>query len=323
MSPVRHAAIGRAPLTYKIISLICFWYWSHSILPLVLPIWVIILDFLSPPLSVVLEVGSRTKSHAADLARQVDILPDDIRNFLQRWIIVQVSSHVVSAFPVLSVLDVFSSVLDRHQLSAIYICNGCLQPTLQSFEGEKESASLVEEEAPPREREYTWMKKKSSEYGPCSHESSGDYRVQSTPVNNTRTSSSSAKWSLSLPTVSSWFSSSCPSSSLPFVPTYGTPGRTGSDISDRDRQQWLDPLAQKMSNESYSRRPVSLERDRGKAESVSGILWKELVKQAEKFADTDMQLAGLIWHTSYDPHTVRHRPSALWLALVLRHVASL
>lgn len=39
---------------------------------------------------VVLEVGNRTKSHAADLARQVDILPDDIRNFLQRWIIVQV-----------------------------------------------------------------------------------------------------------------------------------------------------------------------------------------------------------------------------------------
>ena len=39
---------------------------------------------------VVLEVGNRTKTHAADLGRQVDILPDDIRNFLQRWIIVQV-----------------------------------------------------------------------------------------------------------------------------------------------------------------------------------------------------------------------------------------
>jgi hypothetical protein len=39
---------------------------------------------------VVLEVGNRTKTHAADLARKVDILPDDIRNFLQRWIIVQV-----------------------------------------------------------------------------------------------------------------------------------------------------------------------------------------------------------------------------------------
>ena len=44
--------------------------------------------------SVVLEVGTRTKSHAADLARQVDILPDDIRNFLQRWIIVQVSNRI-------------------------------------------------------------------------------------------------------------------------------------------------------------------------------------------------------------------------------------
>ena len=39
---------------------------------------------------VVLEVGNRTKTHAADLGKQVDILPDDIRNFLQRWIIVQV-----------------------------------------------------------------------------------------------------------------------------------------------------------------------------------------------------------------------------------------
>lgn len=48
-----------------------------------------------------------------------------------------------------------------------------------------------------------------------------------------------------------------------------------------------------MTNGGYGRRPVSLERDRGK-ESMSGMLWKELVKQAEKFADTDMQLAGLI-----------------------------
>lgn len=39
---------------------------------------------------IVLEVGNRTKTHATELARQVDILPDDIRNFLQRWIIVQV-----------------------------------------------------------------------------------------------------------------------------------------------------------------------------------------------------------------------------------------
>ena len=39
---------------------------------------------------VVLEVGTRTKAHASDLARLVDILPDDIRNFLQRWIIEKV-----------------------------------------------------------------------------------------------------------------------------------------------------------------------------------------------------------------------------------------
>jgi hypothetical protein len=31
-----------------------------------------------------------SKAHAVDLARLVDILPDDIRNFLQRWIIEKV-----------------------------------------------------------------------------------------------------------------------------------------------------------------------------------------------------------------------------------------
>jgi hypothetical protein len=50
----------------------------------------LIFTFTLMPIRVVLEVGNRTKTHAADLARQVDILPDDIRNFLQRWIIVQV-----------------------------------------------------------------------------------------------------------------------------------------------------------------------------------------------------------------------------------------
>ena len=40
-------------------------------------------------LYVVLEVGSRTKSHSADLAKLVDVLPDDIRNFLQRWVIIK------------------------------------------------------------------------------------------------------------------------------------------------------------------------------------------------------------------------------------------
>jgi len=40
-------------------------------------------------LYVVLEVGSRTKAHSADLAKSVDILPDDIRNFLQRWVIIK------------------------------------------------------------------------------------------------------------------------------------------------------------------------------------------------------------------------------------------
>jgi hypothetical protein len=41
--------------------------------------------------SAVLEVGARTKSHTADLAKMVDILTDDIKNFLQRWVIIKVS----------------------------------------------------------------------------------------------------------------------------------------------------------------------------------------------------------------------------------------
>ena len=60
---------------------------------------------------IVLEVGNRTKSHASDLARQVDILPDDIRNFLQRWIIVQVHDliHIGSTEHTLYVSVVFQT----------------------------------------------------------------------------------------------------------------------------------------------------------------------------------------------------------------------
>jgi hypothetical protein len=40
-------------------------------------------------LSILLEVASRTKAHCIELAKLVDILPDDIRNFLQRWVIIK------------------------------------------------------------------------------------------------------------------------------------------------------------------------------------------------------------------------------------------
>jgi hypothetical protein len=62
---------------------------------------------------IVLEVGNRTKTHASDLARQIDILPDDIRNFLQRWIIVQVrymidsSAHQLNRQTLYCIRDVY------------------------------------------------------------------------------------------------------------------------------------------------------------------------------------------------------------------------
>jgi len=40
-------------------------------------------------LYIVLEVGNRTKVHCAELAKLVDILPDDLRNYLQRWVIIK------------------------------------------------------------------------------------------------------------------------------------------------------------------------------------------------------------------------------------------
>eukprot|EP01033_Poteriospumella_lacustris_P011930 gene11930-8515_t len=36
------------------------------------------------------EVNGKTKVHAVELGRRVDILPDDIRHFLQRWVIIKV-----------------------------------------------------------------------------------------------------------------------------------------------------------------------------------------------------------------------------------------
>jgi len=46
-------------------------------------------DRQSEILSILLEVASRTKAHCIELAKLVDILPDDIRNFLQRWVIIK------------------------------------------------------------------------------------------------------------------------------------------------------------------------------------------------------------------------------------------
>lgn len=42
-------------------------------------------------LTCALEVGAATRAHNAELARHIDVLPDDLRNFIQRWVIIKVS----------------------------------------------------------------------------------------------------------------------------------------------------------------------------------------------------------------------------------------
>ena len=117
--------------------------------------------------------------------------------------------------------------------------------------------------------------------------------MRSTPVADNNSVAGSNRWSLSIPTISSWFNGS---SSSFFLPDCSSRGQTGSDIDDHHRytHHRQDPTAQKMMSYSeYTRRGVALERD-NEIVSVSSMFWMELKKQAEKFADTDMQLAGLI-----------------------------
>ena len=40
-------------------------------------------------LCIVLEVGQRTKAQCVEVGRASDMLPDDLRNFLQRWVILR------------------------------------------------------------------------------------------------------------------------------------------------------------------------------------------------------------------------------------------
>jgi hypothetical protein len=61
-------------------------------------------------LSVALEVGAATRAHSIELAKHVDILADDIRNFIQRWVIIQVSF----LFPFLSFVNVRFSLFFSH-----------------------------------------------------------------------------------------------------------------------------------------------------------------------------------------------------------------
>lgn len=65
------------------------------------------------------EVNGQTKIHAVELGRRVDILPDDIRHFLQRWVIIKVSFllHLlfVSGTGLIGCFGVVQ-VYDRHRM---------------------------------------------------------------------------------------------------------------------------------------------------------------------------------------------------------------
>lgn len=65
------------------------------------------------------EVNGQTKVHAVELGRRVDILPDDIRHFLQRWVIIKVSysgEFYVCARHGTDPLFFFAQVYDRHRI---------------------------------------------------------------------------------------------------------------------------------------------------------------------------------------------------------------
>ena len=89
-------------------------------------------------LLVVLEAGARAKPHSVDLSKMVDILPDDIRNFLQRWIIIKVralNKKYSSSRPLHFAL---SGLLksNLHPTPPIFSVILPSQPLLQSYETE-------------------------------------------------------------------------------------------------------------------------------------------------------------------------------------------
>ena len=169
---------------------------------------------------------------------------------------------------------------------------------MQSFEEEKEDIAIIEDVEPTVNHRHHSSRRHNSQYGSCSAEHvRDDIRVHSTPVAESH-SAEKGRWPLSFPTVSSWWYSE--STSTSFLPDCSSRSQIGSDVDDSHRYSnhshyKHDPAAQKMMNESeYSWRGGALQNDNGKAASISSRLWNELKKQAEKLADTDMQLAGLI-----------------------------
>ena len=171
----------------------------------------------------------------------------------------------------------------------------------QSLDEVKENVVAVEEVDSLKGEQQNRPKRIQGQYGSCTDESPREeYRVRSTPVDDLENLSSSGRWAMSLPTLTSWLSSTSKISSN-FLPICSPRGRIGSDLDESDRPLLRDSRALKtgssMDHRELSRgRGVTLESDRGgnASQSFSTIVWNEVKKQAEKFADTDMQLAGLI-----------------------------
>ena len=154
-----------------------------------------------------------------------------------------------------------------------------------------------------------------SKYGSCSNDiETENFRVRSTPIADKIKLPSNGKWTMSIPNVTSWCSSlsssssSSSSSSFCFLPNCPAQGPVGSDVDESDRRhdirRYIRDTRKMDSNMSLRGadrgrgrgRGVTLESDtamRG-PQSLSNMIWNEIEKQAEKFVDIDMQLAGLI-----------------------------
>ena len=171
----------------------------------------------------------------------------------------------------------------------------------QSLDEVKENVVAVEEVDSLKGEQQNRPNRIQGQYGSCTDESPREeYRVRSTPVDDLENLSSSGRWAMSLPTITSWLNSTSSSTSN-FLPICSPRGRIGSDLDESDRPLLRDSRALKtgcsVDHRELSRvRGVTLENDRGRnvSQSFSTIIWNEVKKQAEKFADTDMQLAGLI-----------------------------
>lgn len=168
----------------------------------------------------------------------------------------------------------------------------------------KESISTAVEEVPLGPKEHHRSKSHLGNYGSCSNDIETEvFRVRLTPVIDKCHFPSNGKWSISIPTVTSWCNSA---SSL--LPICSAQGQTGTDIDESDRHHDNRRHSRDLhyrktdSNMGHRRtgegrhRGVTLESDIVKCnpQSLSSMIWSEVRKQAEKFADADMQLAGLI-----------------------------